>query len=32
MADLIDGAVEILPSEYETARVTKLKMIEVANA
>lgn len=28
----IDGAVEILPSEYETARVTKLKMIEVANA
>ncbi|NWD81921.1 hypothetical protein HX891_16175 [Pseudomonas reactans] len=28
----IDGAVEILASEYETARLAKLKAIEVANA
>lgn len=28
----IDGAVEILASEYETARLAKLKSIEVANA
>ncbi len=28
----INGAVEILPSEYEVARLAKLKAIEVANA
>ncbi len=28
----IAGAVEMLPSEYETARLAKLKAIEVANA
>lgn len=28
----IDGAIEILASEYETARLAKLKAIEVANA